>query len=84
MKKLINITHTDLDGVGCTAICQYFADKNGYEVEFFNCGYSTVNDRVREVIDRVEAGEKIDMVLPPYQGLPQSFCLTEHLCLYPL
>ena len=63
MKKLINITHTDLDGVGCTAICQYFADKNGYEVEFFNCGYSTVNDRVREVIDRVEAGEKIDMVL---------------------
>ena len=51
MKKLINITHTDLDGVGCTAICQYFADKNGYEVEFFNCGYSTVNDRVREVIE---------------------------------
>jgi oligoribonuclease NrnB/cAMP/cGMP phosphodiesterase (DHH superfamily) len=63
MKKLINITHTDLDGVGCTALCKHFAERNGYEVEFFNCGYSTVNDRVREVIDRVEAGEVIDMVL---------------------
>lgn len=63
MKKLINITHTDLDGAGCTAVCQYFAGKHGYEVEFFSCGYNTVNDRVRDVIDRIEAGEKIDMVL---------------------
>ena len=63
MKKLVNITHTDLDGAGCTAICQYFAGKNGYEVEFFKCGYSTVNDRVREVTDRIESGEEIDMVL---------------------
>lgn len=63
MSKLINITHTDLDGVGCTTVCQYFAQKYGYELEYFNCGYGTVNDRVREVIDRVENQEDIGMIL---------------------
>lgn len=63
MGKIINITHTDLDGVGCTAVCQYFASKYNYELEYFNCGYGTVNDRVREVIERVENKEDISMIL---------------------
>jgi len=53
MKKIINITHTDSDGVGCGIVCKFFGRISGHEVEVINCGYSAINNRVREIIDRL-------------------------------
>lgn len=53
MKRFINITHTDTDGIGCGVICGLFAKRYGMELERHYCGYGQVTDAVKAVIDEV-------------------------------
>lgn len=53
MKRLINITHTDTDGIGCGVICGLFARRYDMELEVHYCGYGQVTDAVKAVIDEV-------------------------------
>lgn len=64
MKRLINITHTDSDGVGCGVVCSYFAQRHGLEPEIHHCGYSSITEEVKNVIDNLEnTWESIGMLI---------------------
>lgn len=54
MAKLINITHTDTDGIGCGVICGLFAQRYGMQLEVHYCGYGAVTDQLKAVIDHVD------------------------------
>jgi uncharacterized protein len=60
MEKVINITHNDLDGIGCPIVIKFFY--NSESVEPIYCGYHNVESAVAEVLDRIEAGENITKV----------------------
>lgn len=60
MEKVINITHNDLDGIGCPIVIKFFY--NSKSVEPIYCGYHDVEAAIAKVLDRIEAGENITQV----------------------
>lgn len=54
MKKIINITHYDTDGVGCGVLCNHFASRCGMEAEVHHCGYGNIASTIMNVLARLD------------------------------
>lgn len=50
-RKIINITHTDLDGVGCSVVLNALFP--GFDIESHYCGYHDVELRISEVLNNL-------------------------------
>lgn len=55
MKKIINITHNDLDGVGCSIVLATMLHCN---IESYYCGYHDIEDVLREVFAKLDDSVK--------------------------
>ena len=43
MNKIILVTHTDLDGVGCAMVADIYCQAKNIELEEHFCDYNTIN-----------------------------------------
>lgn len=64
--KFIHVSHTDLDGVGAIALSRYLIsglESNFEELEYYTCDYHSVEEKVAEILDRMDKGEEIQLVI---------------------
>lgn len=60
MSKVMLITHTDLDGVGCAILAYLAYGRENVDVEY--CDYDNVNEKVEEFIEQEELFKSYDTV----------------------
>lgn len=51
VKKIVNITHTDLDGVGCSVVLRALTE---HPVESHFCGYYEIEDCLRSLLNNLD------------------------------
>lgn len=49
--KIVHFTHIDLDGVGCAAIAQLYANMTHADYEVTYCDYDDINEKVNTFLD---------------------------------
>lgn len=63
--KFIHVSHTDLDGVGAIILSRFIVENSGNSenFEYYTCGYHSVEEKVAEILDRMDTGEDIKLVI---------------------
>ena len=47
MAQIVNVSHYDLDGVGCQVLIKHLFDNGLNQIEFKQCGYGKINNMIR-------------------------------------
>lgn len=61
--KIIHVSHTDLDGIGAIILSKYLVAHSSVELEYYTCGYHSVEEKIASILDRMDAGEDIKLVI---------------------
>ena len=54
MNKIILVTHTDLDGVGCAMVADIYCQAKNIELEEHFCDYNTINLYFSELLEKMK------------------------------
>jgi oligoribonuclease NrnB/cAMP/cGMP phosphodiesterase (DHH superfamily) len=49
--KIYNVSHNDLDGIGCTVLTRLICEKIGAEAKIYNTGYNYMTDTLSKALD---------------------------------